>query len=250
MENIIETRRMFIGPDEETEYYIATPTAENIRNADWQYSKTYTECLKEGIATSAEMADILRRRGIVGKEFDMRAKELSTNLNTLIAELRSATSNDRKTDLAYEVSLAREELFRWNQRLSGPMSNTCEQMSDDDRLQYLTSVLVQDNKGHKIWSTYDEYKLSDNQALTSKARYETMLFLQGYDSNFLENTPEAVAMKEIEDDIRVSALKTLAEQQATANAKEASEEAAKDVTPVVEESETVIPSKKTAKAKK
>jgi len=250
MENVIENRRMFIGPDEETEYFIATPTAENIRNADWQYSKTYTDCLKEGIATSAEMADILRRRGIIGKDFDMRVKELSQNLNNLIGDLRLSTDNDEKSELALKVGAAREELFRWNQRLSGPMSNTCEQMSDDDRLQFLTSALIQDKKGSRIWATYDEFKTSDDQALAAKARYETMLFLQGYDADFLDKTPEARAMREVEESIRVEALNELAARQAEEDAK-ANAEAKVMEAGQSEEPAVISPStKKPVKAKK
>jgi len=237
MDTVIENRRMFIGPDEETEYFIAAPTAENIRNADWQYSKTYTRCLTEGIATSAEMADILRKRGIIGKDFDMRVRELSVNLNALIAELRDTENNDDKTDLAVKVSAARDELFRWNQRLSGPMSNTCEQIADDSRLEFLTAAIIQDKKGNKIWNTYDEFLTYNNQPLTSKARYEAMLYLQGYDADFLEKTPEAIAMREVEDNMRAEALVELTkvhqELEAEAAVKEMSASAVEE--PVVEE---------------
>ena len=248
MENVIENRRMFIGPDEETEYFIGTPTAENIRNADWQYSKTYTKCLTEGIATSAEMADILRKRGIIGKDFDMRVRELSTNLNDLIKELRAAETNDEKTDLAVRVSAARDELFRWNQRLSGPMSNTCEQIADDARLEFLTAAIIQDKKGNKIWSTYDEFLTSDSQPLTSKARYEAMLYLQGYDADFLEKTPEASAMREVEESIRTEAMVELSrvQQELDAESKVKALSAGQSEDAVVEEvSQSVVtPTKK------
>ena len=53
-----DERRHFLGPDETTIYYLVPPNAEDIRGADWNYSKTYTKCLVEGITTSAEMMDI------------------------------------------------------------------------------------------------------------------------------------------------------------------------------------------------
>ena len=49
----------------------------DICRADWQYSKAYTKCLMEDIPTSAEMLDILTRRGIIGTEFEQRANELA-----------------------------------------------------------------------------------------------------------------------------------------------------------------------------
>jgi len=197
----VDLRRSFDLDDEGDIYFIGVPTAENIRGADWQYSKTYTTSLVEGITTSAEMMDILMRRGIIGPEFEQRAKELIGVLNYKINKLEETTDMDLKRTLAVEVAMAREEVFQWNQRLNGPMSNTCEQIADDARLEFLTSCIIQKEDVSRVWSTFDAYKSEKNQQLAMKARFETMLYLQGLDSNFLENTPEAVAMREVETSV-------------------------------------------------
>jgi hypothetical protein len=194
-------RRSFTGPDGETEYYIGNPNAEDIRGADWQYSKTYTKCLNEGIPTSAELMDILKKRGVIGEHFDKRVSELQDKLNTAIVALNSATTNEEKASAAVDVARVRDSLFQWNQRLSGPMSNTCEQMADDARLEYLTSRMIQYEDGTNVWETYEKFLNEKSQQLVLKSRYEVMLYLQGYDSDFLEKTPEAVAMKEIETEL-------------------------------------------------
>ena len=195
-----DNKRFFYGPDD-NKYYIVAPTAEDIRGADWQYSKTYTQCLIEGITTSSEMVDILNRRGIIGPEFEQRAEELSSNLYDKIAELEKAEDMDTKRELSYAVAKAREELFNWNQRLNGPMSNTAEQISDDNRLEYLTSVMITKEDGNKVWSSYDIYLKERSQALAMKAKFEIMLYLQGLDADFMDKTPEAVAMREIQEEI-------------------------------------------------
>ena len=79
---VLEGRREFQDPVTGRAYYIAVPTADDVRGADWQYSKTYTKSLVEGITTSAEMLDILMRRGVVGPEFEQRQKELTDELAT------------------------------------------------------------------------------------------------------------------------------------------------------------------------
>ena len=147
------------------------------------------------------MMDILRRRGIIGPEFEQRAQELTNGLNEKIFALDAAASMDDKRELAVEVAEARDELFQWNQRLNGPMANTCEQLADDARLEYLTSCMVVDSKDERVWDSYDNYLREKNQALALKARFEIMLYLQGLESDFLEKTPEARAMKEVETDI-------------------------------------------------
>jgi len=193
-----EDRRSFVGPDEVSKYYIIAPTAEDIRGADWQYSKTYTESLVEGITTSAEMTDILMRRGIIGPEFEKRAHELQAILNEKIVSLGREDDLDKKREQSIEVAIAREELFQWNQRLNGPMSNTCEQIADDSRLEYITSCIVVDKDDNRLWEDFSDYKKEKSQALAMRARFEVMLYLQGLDSDFLDKTPEAQAMREVE----------------------------------------------------
>ena len=208
-ERIEEEKRYFFGPEGDKKYFIAPPTAEDIRGADWQYSKTYTQCLVEGITTSAEMVDILTRRGIIGPEFEQRANELSENLAIKIDALDSSTDPDVKRELAIEVARAREELFQWNQRLNGPMNNTAEQISDDARLEYLTSVMIVDEDNNKVWESYETYLREKSQALALRSRFEVMLYLQGLSSDFLDQTPEAIAMREVEQDILDKAEATL-----------------------------------------
>lgn len=215
IDELLEDRRSFIGSDIETEYFIGSPTADDIRSADWQYSKKYTKCLTEGIPTSAELTDILRRRGVIGDDFDRRTDELTTILNELITRLAETQNNDEKTTLAYEVAQARENLFQWNQRLSGPMSNTCEQISDDARLEYLTASMLQYKDGSKVWPTFDNFLTAQDRELALKARYEVMLYLQGYESDFLSKTPEARAMQEVQDNM-LQELEKAQEEQAVA----------------------------------
>jgi len=230
-----DERRSFLGPDEITTYYITPPNAEDIRGADWHYSKTYTRSLVEGITTSAEMMDILRQRGIIGPEFEQRATELQRELGEKLEALNNVTDLEIKRNLSIEVYNAREELFQWNQRLSGPMNNTCEQISDDSRLEYLTSCMIQTENGKRVWDSYDSFLKEKNQdlaALAVRARLEVMLYLQGLDSDFLDKTPEAVAMREVEEDIINRA-----------------EEALKAAEAIVQEEEEIAKAKAKAKPK-
>ena len=56
-----------------------------------------------------------------------------------------------------------------------------------------------------------DFLVEKNQALSMRARFEIMLYLQGLDSDFLEKTPEAMAIKEIEAEIQDKASKAMAE---------------------------------------
>lgn len=209
-EKQMEDRRPFDGPDGNM-YYIAAPTAEDVRGADWNYHKVYTIALIENISTSAEMIGILMKRGIIGPEFEQRQRELSDILSEKIVALQSAKNMDERQRLAVDVANARQELFQWNQRLNGPMSNTCEQIADDARLEYLTSSIVQFENGDKVWDSYDTYLKENNQSLALRARFEVMLYLQGMESDFLDNTPEAIALKEVKEELQKNVIDAITE---------------------------------------
>lgn len=239
-----DNKRFFYGPNEETKYFINAPTAENIRGADWQYSKTYTQCLVEGITTSAEMMDILTRRGIIGTEFEQRASELSQNLRKAINALNEAKTMDERRDLAVAVAQAREELFQWNQRLNGPMNNTAEQISDDARLEFLTSAMITKEDGSRVWDSYNVYLKEKSQALALRARFEVMLYLQGLDSDFLDHTPEAEAMREVEKEILDKAHAAIAAAEAIIEEEAEEVEEAEEEAPAPKKSKTRVPKKK------
>lgn len=202
--------RSFTGRDD-TMYYIKSPTADDIRGADWEYSKVYTKSLSEGIMTQEELKDVLRVRGIIGPEYDQRAEELSTILAKKISILDKVKNDEEKRQVAIEVSNAREELFSWNQRLQAPLANTCEQMADDARMEYLTAKIVVNAIGTKVWEDFEAYLTENDQAKQQSSRFEVMLYLQGLDSDFLDSTPEAIAMREVQSAALVEAAEELEE---------------------------------------
>lgn len=198
---MVEERRSF-SLDDGKVYFIATPTAENIRNADWQYSKVFTKSLSEGINTSAEMMDILKQRGVIGPEFEQRGQELTDMLNERIQKLEACIDIDEKQSLAMEVANMREDVFRWNQRLQVPLSHSCESLADDARLEFLTYSMMEKDDGEKIWDSYNNFLIEKNQGLILRARFEVMLYLRGLDQDFLDRTPEAVAIQEVEVELQ------------------------------------------------
>lgn len=195
----MDDRRSF--EHNEKTYYIGMPTAEDIKGADWTYSKVYTKSLTDGMMTAAEMQDALTRRGVIGADYEMRRQELEDILSQRILDLAAAGSMEAKQQAAVDVAVAREELFRWNQRANGPMSNTCENIADDARLEYLTGTMIQDEEGKALWESYEEFCDETDQALTLACRFQVMVYLQGMQPDFLETTPEAVAMREIEQEL-------------------------------------------------
>jgi hypothetical protein len=197
IEEIFDDKRSFTHDGEK--YFIDNAGIDEVRQADWFYSKTYNEALLAGVTTMAQMQDILEERDIIGKKYEEKRLALIEELNEKIAELNSVKTIDEKKEMAEKVEDVRNRLFRWNQRASSPMSNSVEQLAEDARIEYLTSAMVKDSNGNKVWGSYDEYKTTSNPTLAMRSRYSVMLALQGLDEDFLEKTPEAIAKKEVEE---------------------------------------------------
>ena len=103
LQDIFEDRRYFIndGPNGDgKKYYIDPADIDSVRQADWHYAKTYNEALLAGVATQAQMEDILRDRGIVGKEYDKAREVLITDLDAKVIELETIEDKDAKLKLA------------------------------------------------------------------------------------------------------------------------------------------------------
>lgn len=190
-------RRSFLVNTEK--YYINQPISSDIRNSDLNYSKVYSKSLIEDIYTASEMRDILKRRGIIGPEYDKRAQELADMLEAAITDMYISTDDEKRRLAAEKASEIRNEIFQWNHRLNGPMSNTCEQIADDAKLEFLTSCIVVTDKDELVWKDHDQFLNETNQVLQTRAKFEVMLYLQGLESDFLETVPEAVILKEIAD---------------------------------------------------
>ena len=192
----------YVTEDEVQKYYIGMPSSEQIRKADWHYSKVYNKALVEGIATQSEMMTILRERNIYGEDYERRLEELQIAVAKTIKSMDDEKDELEKAKLALEVKQLRDELYRWNQKITGPLSNTCEQMADDAKTEYLTSCVVQKEDGTLVWETHEDFVSEENQRLVVKSRFEVLLWMQGLESDFLENTPENTVLKELAESQR------------------------------------------------
>jgi len=203
VKQILDNRRSFIfetlDEDQKT-YFIADPSGEDIRKADWNYSKVFNQAMADGFPTQAQMLEILRDRGIISDEYTTSVEQARIRLAAALFRLENLdeTADDSdKENLAVEVANYRDTLFRLNQRVNGPLGNTCENLAEDARTEYLTSRIIQHQDGSKIWPLFDDYLKETQTGLCIKSRFEVMLWLQGLDSNFLENSPEQAALREI-----------------------------------------------------
>jgi len=182
---------------EDKKFYLAMPSSEQIRKAEWHYSKVYNKALIEGVATTSEMMDILTKRGLYGPDYERKLQELQIALTLKVGEMHAAAESADREAAAREIQDLRDDLYRWNQRLTGPLSNTCEQMAEDAKVEYLTSAMIQNASKKPVWDSYESFIMEGNQGLALKSRFEVLLWMQGLEADFLDNTPENKVLREI-----------------------------------------------------
>jgi hypothetical protein len=202
VKDVLETRREFVVnvEDVDVSYFIAQPNAADIRKADWQYSKVYNKAIVDGFLTQAQMVDVLKEKGILTDDYaDIVEKTRITLASELfkLEGMREDAPEMEREIIALDVARLRDELFSLNQQVNGPMGNTCENLAEDARTEYLTSRVVQLEGGAHLWEDFTAYEDEENSTLAIKSRFEVMLWIQGLDSNFLENTPEQTALRSI-----------------------------------------------------
>jgi len=203
VQDVLDSRREFIletEPGNVQHFYIAAPGGEDIRKADWQYSKVYNQAIVDEFLTAAQMSELLKDKGIINDEYTERVEEVRIALGAELFKLETlmdtATLEDKEA-VATAVAQFRDELFQLNQRVNGPMANTCENLAEDSRTEFLTSRIIQHKDKTKVWKDYEAFRHEENTALAIKSRFEVMLWMQGLESNFLENTPEQSVLREI-----------------------------------------------------
>jgi len=240
--DVLDSRREFsIEFDgETTTYFISNPSGEDIRKADWQYSKIYNQAILDDLLTQAQMIDLLKKQGVISEDYATEVEEARSKLAAEIYKLEilpeSAADVDRE-EAALTVAASRDELFRLNQRVNGPMGNTCENIAEDARVEFLTSRVLQNQDGTKLWEDFDAYLNEENTALSVKARFEVMLWMQGLNSDFLENTPEQQTLRDVNQKRVEVALASLKEERGDADAEEAPEEAEVEILELPEATE-------------
>lgn len=225
VKDILDNRREFTiknSKDEDETYYIAQPGASDIRKADWQYSKIYNQAIVDGLLTQSQMIDYLKEKNILSEAYTERLEKVRINLAAELFKLENLAEgmeDDEKEAVAMEVARLRDELFRLNQQVNGPMGNTCENLAEDSRTEYLTSRVVQKKDGTPLWPTFEDYENEENSSLAVKARFEVMLWMQGLNSDFMESTPEQKALRELAQKRLNAVLKDAEEKALEINAK-------------------------------
>lgn len=179
---------------------IVIPTQKIIQDAQLQYAKAFSKCLRDGLLVNAEAQKVIRDRDLwdknVEQEFynltkDIAAKEKILNDGIIL--------NDKNlTDTAYEVAFLREKRYQLQRQTQSIYNNTAENRADEVRVQYLTSQCIVDAKtGEAYFKSFDDFLEKLDTKIAADCSVQMMTYMNGLDANFMDNLPEARYIKKL-----------------------------------------------------
>lgn len=181
---------------ENKKFKLVQPTVKIMKEAKHRHTKVFTNCLKEGFYTKRKLEaqlsdgdfdviqDHLTRRGEILKLFTETQSQL--DLSEDPAEIDY---------LAELLSLYRSSLVQEDNSMNVVYSNTADQMSEDERLNFLMYSLIKNEDLSNVWDSYSDFEEDPDFDFTEQCRYQLMCWEYSLNPNWEENLPETEAKK-------------------------------------------------------
>lgn len=181
---------------ENIKFILMEPSASALREAKFKYHKKYTQLLKEGFYTKPKLVQMLADED--GNLLDDHSKvreDLMKSIVDMQKLMDEAKTPEEIEAYAQLVSIYRNSLLQEDQAVSNIFASTVEQLSEDERVSYLTYAMVRDENGNPFWTSYDDFLNEDSFTLVEACKYEVLCWEYNLSPNWQESLPEAVALK-------------------------------------------------------
>lgn len=185
-----------------TKYKIKMPSMNDIQEADFEYSKTFTKAIQAGLPTRKSLEDDLVKRGILDNAdaFDNDTQKRREEIRRLEVKLKAAEKAGNKKLMvqnAEKLAHARAESYDAIMYRSSVLGNSAEARADERRTTYLMtrSISYAENEDF-VWPDYADYLRETDHALVNKVSYEYLSFTTGITANFMEEFPEVKILEQ------------------------------------------------------
>ena len=181
---------------EKVEIYVSKPINEVIKAADRQRSKTWTDCLRDGVIIKKELEVLMEERGIWDKAKTKREEEITKRIISLEKKLykgdgkkKPKVSEGKK--IAIEIRRLRGELRDLIAEKLSMEENTAEALAENAKFDYLVSACTfYKENDERVYNDLDDYnkKSSDEIAFAAATALGEMLY--NLDASFEAGLPE------------------------------------------------------------
>lgn len=186
---------------EEQHFKLLKPSSAVIREAKFIHSKTFTQSIKDGLFTRRKMESVLKTGDInVVDEYNARRNEL-LRLYTETRDIAEQNNNpDELISLVGLMAIYRDRLIQEDLSMNSILGNTADQVAEDDRINYLTSQLIVDAEGKKVWNTLDDFLQDTRYEFVEQCKYHVFCWSYSVDpENNNANEVEQTLLKKAQD---------------------------------------------------
>lgn len=181
-------------------FKVLKPTAYILREAKYRYTKVFTESIRSGYFTKKKMDMVLKEThyNVIQEHVNKRAEILQTYAET--QEALNKTSKPEEIEyLAELLTIYRQSLVQEDMSMNNIYSNTAEQLSEDERINYLTANMVVELDGTKVWESDEAYFSDSNYEFVEFCKYQIICWEYQLDPNWKDGLPEELARKRATD---------------------------------------------------
>jgi len=193
----------------EIEIYVSRPNNETIRKADRLRTKTWNECVDDGIKTKQEILQTMKDKGVWNEKKDEEEKEITDKIMALEKKLYHGEGGKKPKlsegrELAIQIRRERIKLRTLISERIGLEENCAENLADNARFDFLVANCTYYADGRRVYANFDDYnsKSADEIAFTAASTLGQMMY--NLDSKFEENLPENKFLKKfglVDDDL-------------------------------------------------
>ncbi len=167
-------------------------TQNQLLDIDKVYRIAYSKLLRSGCLTNAEVEKYVKKNEIWMDEDDEKVAELQNEMISIEQQLadKSYKMQEEGYLKAIKLSELRDEIYQMSRKIGSIYDNTCENASDELRMQHLCvkTTFKQDNTS--FFQDFDDFSTRANEDATAEALRQCILFNSRLKENFMMDLPE------------------------------------------------------------
>lgn len=186
---------------EDKTFKLIKPSSFVMREAKFLYSKSFTNSLKDGLFTKRKLESILKTGEVdVIEEYNLRRNELLRLYNETKEVADKNTNPDQLESLISLLSIYKDRLVQEDLSMNTLFSNTADQIAEEDRTNYLTSQLICDENGTKIWESLEAFLQDNRYEFVELCKYHVICWSYNMnpESNHI-NTSEQLLINKVQE---------------------------------------------------
>ena len=185
---------------EDKNYVILSPSISIIRESRYRYSKAFTSAIKEGLYSRKKLEALLRHQNaeVLEDHFNKRADLLKSyaEAREYFEEYKGKNEPEQMEAYLGLMRSAKESLIQEDLSMNNLFANTAEQLSEEDRINFMTYSLVRYEENFtKIWDSFEDFMDDPQFELVEHCKYQVMCWDFKLDPEITTKNQE----KELED---------------------------------------------------